>query len=100
MDYARKQYPKELRLQVAIFAKTLCQTSTLTQKMFICCRGLPVLVEFLDKNYFTKRELCWMAVDSIASVIDLQVFLFLFIKNLKMREMGQSKKILTLYCFS
>lgn len=48
------------------------QTSTLTLQMFISAGGLNVLVEFLDEDYETARDLVLIGVNGIWNVFDLQ----------------------------
>ncbi|XP_024384674.1 MAP3K epsilon protein kinase 1 [Physcomitrium patens] len=71
MGFASAECLKEVRMQAAYFIKKLCQKSSLTLQMFIACRGLPVLVGFLEKDYSKYREMVHMALDCIWQVVDL-----------------------------
>lgn len=48
------------------------QTSTLTLQMFVSAGGLNVLVEFLDEDYDTSRDLVLIGVNGIWNVFELQ----------------------------
>lgn len=71
MNFARPESSKELRMQAAYFVQKLCHKSALTLQMFIACRGLSVLVSFLESDYAKYREMVHMAVDGIWQVLDL-----------------------------
>lgn len=49
------------------------QTSTLTLQMFVSAGGLNVLVEFLDEDYDSARDLVLIGVNGIWNVFELQV---------------------------
>ncbi|KAH9616809.1 hypothetical protein KSS87_019966, partial [Heliosperma pusillum] len=51
MSFAVPDRPREVRMEAAYFLQQLCQSSTLTLQMFIACRGIPVLVGFLEADY-------------------------------------------------
>ncbi|KAF8927230.1 hypothetical protein BGZ58_010548 [Dissophora ornata] len=70
--YTSKRYSKEIQLAAAIFIQQICHTNSLTLQMFISCRGLRVLIEFLQGNYSTQKELVWIAINGIHSVFNLQ----------------------------
>jgi hypothetical protein len=46
---------REIRKEAAYFLQQLCQSSPLTLQMFIACRGIPVLVGFLEADYAKYR---------------------------------------------
>jgi hypothetical protein len=76
MQFASKNFSREVRHEAARFIRQMCSTSTLTLQMFIACRGLPVLVENLDTmHYRENKELVHIAIDGIKSVFQLQVCL-------------------------
>eukprot|EP00735_Rhodelphis_limneticus_P013963 TRINITY_DN7931_c0_g1::TRINITY_DN7931_c0_g1_i1::g.15623::m.15623 TRINITY_DN7931_c0_g1::TRINITY_DN7931_c0_g1_i1::g.15623 ORF type:complete len:1244 (+),score=360.81,sp/Q8T2I8/SEPA_DICDI/43.59/3e-144,sp/Q8T2I8/SEPA_DICDI/59.02/3e-107,Pkinase/PF00069.20/5.7e-71,Pkinase_Tyr/PF07714.12/5.6e-49,Kinase-like/PF14531.1/0.0032,Arm/PF00514.18/1.4e+03,Arm/PF00514.18/1.5e+02,Arm/PF00514.18/1.2e+04,Arm/PF00514.18/3.4,Arm/PF00514.18/7.6e+03,Ric8/PF10165.4/40,Ric8/PF10165.4/0.088,BUD22/PF09073.5/0.043,DUF3385/P len=87
MTFTERDHPKPTRLQAARFIKQMCCTSTLTLQMFIACRGLPVLVNLLERDYVQHRDLVWTAIDCIIRVFKLQSptpkndFCRLFVKN-------------------
>ncbi|KAG0208107.1 hypothetical protein BGX28_000863 [Mortierella sp. GBA30] len=70
--YTSKRFSKEIQLAAAIFIQQICHTNPLTLQMFISCRGLRVLIEFLQGNYSTQKELVWIAINGIHSVFNLQ----------------------------
>ena len=49
------------------------QSSTLTLQMFISCGGLNVLVDFLEEDLETERDLVLIGVNGVWSVFELQV---------------------------
>eukprot|EP01112_Ceratiomyxa_fruticulosa_P019583 TRINITY_DN6452_c0_g1_i1.p1 TRINITY_DN6452_c0_g1~~TRINITY_DN6452_c0_g1_i1.p1 ORF type:complete len:1073 (+),score=231.94 TRINITY_DN6452_c0_g1_i1:255-3473(+) len=72
MKFAGREYSTAIRLETASFISQMCSTSTLTLQMFIACRGLPVLVDFLVTSYSESPSLVWMSLDAISSVFELQ----------------------------
>ncbi|PKU75336.1 MAP3K epsilon protein kinase 1-like [Dendrobium catenatum] len=72
MNFAVPDRPREVRIQAAFFLQQLCQSSTLTLQMFIACRGIPVLVGFLEADYAKYREMVHLAIDGIRHVFKLQ----------------------------
>lgn len=71
--FAHKKYSKEIRLEAAAFVRQMYQSSTLTLQMFISCGGLNVLVEFLEEDLETERDLVLIGVNGVWSVFELQV---------------------------
>ncbi|KAF8398735.1 hypothetical protein HHK36_014593 [Tetracentron sinense] len=72
MSFAGPDRPREVRMQAAYFLQQLCQSSSLTLQMFIACRGIPVLVGFLEADYAKYREMVHLAIDGIWQVFMLQ----------------------------
>ncbi|XP_020577946.1 MAP3K epsilon protein kinase 1-like [Phalaenopsis equestris] len=72
MNFAVPDRPREVRMQAALFFQNLCYSSTLTLQMFIACRGIPVLVGFLEADYAKYREMVHLAIDGIWQVFKLQ----------------------------
>ncbi|KAF9921189.1 hypothetical protein FBU30_008814 [Linnemannia zychae] len=72
IKYTSKCYVKEIQLAAALFIQQICHTNSLTLQMFISCRGLSVLIDFLKGNYSTQKELVWIAINGIHSVFKLQ----------------------------
>ncbi|XP_020573875.1 MAP3K epsilon protein kinase 1-like [Phalaenopsis equestris] len=72
MNFAVPDRPREVRMLAAFFLQQLCQSSTLTLQMFIACRGIPVLVGFLEADYAKYREMVHLAIDGIWHVFKLQ----------------------------
>ncbi|KAF1986657.1 hypothetical protein K402DRAFT_463567 [Aulographum hederae CBS 113979] len=70
--FADKPFPREIRMEAAAFVRQMYQTSTLTLQMFISCGGLNVLVEFLEEDLETERDLVLIGVNGIWSVFELQ----------------------------
>jgi hypothetical protein len=71
--FAARQYSNEIRLEAAAFVRQMYQTSTLTLQMFVSAGGLNVLVEFLDEDYDSARDLVLIGVNGIWNVFELQV---------------------------
>ncbi|KYQ88661.1 putative protein serine/threonine kinase [Tieghemostelium lacteum] len=72
MKFSTREYSAGVRLETASFISKMCSTSTLTLQMFIACKGLPILVDFLLSNYQESKKLVLMAVDAIINVFELQ----------------------------
>ncbi|ODA80767.1 hypothetical protein RJ55_03726 [Drechmeria coniospora] len=70
--FAARQYSDEIRLEAAAFVRQMYQTSTLTLQMFVSAGGLNNLVEFLDEDYDTARDLVLIGVNGIWNVFELQ----------------------------
>ncbi|XP_043716021.1 MAP3K epsilon protein kinase 1-like isoform X3 [Telopea speciosissima] len=72
MSFAAPDRPREVRMQAVYFLQQLCQSSSLTLQMFIACRGIPVLVGFLEADYAKYREMVHLAIDCMWQVFMLQ----------------------------
>ncbi|XP_015575813.1 MAP3K epsilon protein kinase 1 isoform X2 [Ricinus communis] len=72
MSFAGPDRPREVRMEAAYFLQQLCQSSPLTLQMFIACRGIPVLVGFLEADYAKYREMVHLAIDGMWQVFKLQ----------------------------
>ncbi|KAL5761355.1 hypothetical protein ACOSP7_017619 [Xanthoceras sorbifolium] len=72
MSFAVPDRPREVRMEAAYFLQQLCQSSSLTLQMFIACRGIPVLVGFLEADYAKYREMVHLAIDGMWQVYKLQ----------------------------
>ncbi|XAR64021.1 Non-specific serine/threonine protein kinase [Bertholletia excelsa] len=72
MSFAAPDRPREVRTEAAYFLQQLCQSSSLTLQMFIACRGIPILVGFLEANYAKFREMVHLAIDGMWQVFKLQ----------------------------
>ncbi|KAG8644129.1 MAP3K epsilon protein kinase 1 isoform X2 [Manihot esculenta] len=72
MSFAGPDRPREVRMEAAYFLQQLCQSSDLTLQMFIACRGIPVLVGFLEADYAKYREMVHLAIDGMWQVFKLQ----------------------------
>ncbi|KAJ9156561.1 Cell division control protein [Pleurostoma richardsiae] len=70
--FSARQYSNDIRLEAAAFVRQMYQTSTLTLQMFVSAGGLNVLVEFLDEDYDSSRDLVLIGVNGIWSVFELQ----------------------------
>ncbi|KAJ3681199.1 hypothetical protein LUZ60_015688 [Juncus effusus] len=72
MNFAVPDRPREVRMQAAFFLQQLCQSSQQTLQMFIACRGIPILVGFLEPDYAKYRDMVHLAIDCIWQVFKLQ----------------------------
>uniref|UniRef100_A0A7N0UKQ6 Uncharacterized protein n=1 Tax=Kalanchoe fedtschenkoi TaxID=63787 RepID=A0A7N0UKQ6_KALFE len=72
MSFAVPDRPREIRMEAAYFLQQLCQSSSLTLQMFIACRGIPVLVGFLEADYAKYRDMVHLAIDGMWQVFKLQ----------------------------
>ncbi|KAF9580666.1 hypothetical protein BGW38_002598 [Lunasporangiospora selenospora] len=70
--YTSKRFTKEIQMEAAAFIQQICNSNPMTLQMFISCRGLRTLIEFLQGNYSTKKDLVWIAINGIHSVFNLQ----------------------------
>ncbi|KAG0567805.1 hypothetical protein KC19_7G162400 [Ceratodon purpureus] len=71
MNFANPDFSKDMRMQAAYFVQKLCHKSALTLQMFIACRGLPVLVGFMENDYTKYREMVHLAIDGIWQILEL-----------------------------
>lgn len=71
MSFAVPDRSREVRMEAAYFLQQLCQSSSLTLQMFISCRGIPVLVGFLEADYAKYREMVHLAIDGMWQVFKL-----------------------------
>ncbi|PHH50942.1 Cytokinesis protein sepH [Ceratocystis fimbriata CBS 114723] len=71
-QFVARQYSDEIRLEAAAFVRQMYQTSTLTLQMFVSAGGLNVLVDFLDEDYDSTRDLVLIGVNGIWNVFDMQ----------------------------
>lgn len=72
MSFAVPDRPREVRMEAGYFLQQLCQSSSSTLQMFIACRGIPVLVGFLEADYAKYREMVHLAIDGMWQVFKLQ----------------------------
>ncbi|XP_059633399.1 MAP3K epsilon protein kinase 1-like [Cornus florida] len=72
MSLAVPDRPREVRMEAAYFLQQLCQSSSLTLQMFIACRGIPILVGFLEADYAKFREMVHLAIDGMWQIFKLQ----------------------------
>ncbi|XP_044493739.1 MAP3K epsilon protein kinase 1-like isoform X2 [Mangifera indica] len=72
MSFAGPDRPREVRMEAAYFLQQLCQSSSMTLQMFIACRGIPILVGFLEADYARYREMVHLAIDGMWQVFKLQ----------------------------
>ncbi|KAI5588168.1 hypothetical protein BDE02_05G078700 [Populus trichocarpa] len=71
-SFAGPDRPREVRMEAAYFLQQLCQSSSLTLQMFIACRGIPILVGFLEADYAKHRDMVHLAIDGMWQVFKLQ----------------------------
>ncbi|KAK6517241.1 hypothetical protein TWF281_003905 [Arthrobotrys megalospora] len=70
--FATKHHHKEIRLEAAIFIRQICHMSRLTLQMFVSCGGLNVLVELIEDDYSTHKELVLTGIEGVVDVFKLQ----------------------------
>lgn len=75
--FASKKFPSNIRLEAAAFVRQMLQSSTLALQMFISCGGINVLVEFLEEDYHTQKELVLIGINGIWSVFELPVSFYI-----------------------
>ncbi|KAJ7540029.1 hypothetical protein O6H91_11G119200 [Diphasiastrum complanatum] len=71
MHFAAPERSREIRIQAAYFIQQMC-SSVQTLQMFIACRGLPVLVSFLEPDYAKYREMVHIAIDCMWQIFELR----------------------------
>jgi hypothetical protein len=74
MKFASLDYSKQIRKEAAIFIGELTHTSPLTLQMFIACRGLPVLVEFLEhqeSEFLELESAIFTGIDGLVQVFNI-----------------------------
>ncbi|KAL0486218.1 serine/threonine-protein kinase [Acrasis kona] len=75
MRFSNPSYSVDIRKQACIFISAMCNTSALTLQMFIACRGLPVLVEFLihdNRQHFEViKDMIYNAIDAVMQVFNI-----------------------------
>ena len=60
MEFSKVTYKTDIRIQASQFIREMCHTSAMTLEMFIACRGLPVLVEFMrfeEENWAKQKKI-------------------------------------------
>ncbi|KAG4306386.1 hypothetical protein PORY_000374 [Pneumocystis oryctolagi] len=72
IKFASKKYPYDIRIEAAFFVKMLYQSSSVVLQMFLSCRGLNVLVEFLEEDYEAQKDLVLIGINGIWSVFEAQ----------------------------
>lgn len=99
--------PKEVRIETAKFIKEICHTTSLTLQMFVACRGLPVLVEFLEHSesqFQDNRDIIFIGIDGILQVFKIPLSSVRTPKNdfcrifTKSKIMNYLSKVLNNFC--
>lgn len=72
MTFTTKKWPHDLRLEAAHFVFAMCSTSRLTLQFVLSCRGLRTLVNLIDEDYLEQKDLVWIGVGCVSSVLELQ----------------------------
>ncbi|KAJ6678137.1 MITOGEN-ACTIVATED KINASE KINASE KINASE [Salix viminalis] len=72
MSFAGPDRLVRFAMEAAYFLQQLCQSSSLTLQMFIACRGIPILVGFLEADHAKYRDMVHLAIDGMWQVFKLQ----------------------------
>ncbi|KDN49612.1 hypothetical protein K437DRAFT_255295 [Tilletiaria anomala UBC 951] len=72
MAFTSKRFNHDVRLEAAHFVYAMCSTSSLTLQFVLSCRGLKTLVNLIDEDYNEQRDLVWLGVGCVNSVLELQ----------------------------
>ncbi|SNX84122.1 related to MAPKK kinase [Melanopsichium pennsylvanicum] len=72
MTFTTKKWTHDLRLEAAHFVFAMCSTSRLTLQFVLSCRGLRTLVNLIDEDYLEQKDLVWIGVGCVSSVLELQ----------------------------
>lgn len=70
--FAYKKYSREIRIQSSIFVQRMLASSDLNAQIFVSCRGLGILTEFLEEDYYDSRTLVQTGIGGILRVFALQ----------------------------
>ena len=70
--FAERKYSPELRDQAAIFVKHILSSSDLNAQIFISCRGLTVLNQFLEEDYYESKLLVTSGIAGTLRLFALQ----------------------------
>jgi hypothetical protein len=74
MNVISSEYDFETKRQASKYIHETCFTSSLTLQMFIACRGLPVLVSFLehtDITFLQLKEIIYYGINGIIQVFNI-----------------------------
>lgn len=72
MPFCSKVFPHHVRIEAAHFIFSMCSSSTLTLQFVLSCRGLKTLVGLIDEDYNQQKDLVWLGVACVNSVLELQ----------------------------
>eukprot|EP00033_Pygsuia_biforma_P000945 GCRY01001087.1.p1 GENE.GCRY01001087.1~~GCRY01001087.1.p1 ORF type:complete len:1008 (-),score=316.96 GCRY01001087.1:454-3477(-) len=72
MRFALRKFTRSIRFQAAYFAVQMCCSSHLTLQMFIACRGLSLLTDFLNVDFKSNRDVVHMTIDGIWAIFELK----------------------------
>ncbi|PWN48605.1 hypothetical protein IE53DRAFT_319044 [Violaceomyces palustris] len=72
MTFTSKRFNHDVRLEAAHFVFAMCSTSSLTLQFVLSCRGLKTLVDLIDEDYNEQKDLVWIGVGCVNSVLELQ----------------------------
>ncbi|CAG8757575.1 14578_t:CDS:1, partial [Dentiscutata heterogama] len=79
LNFTAKPYNYETRVESAIIIQKICDSSSnLSFETFIDCAGLEYLIEPLQEDYNTHKELILIMIKAISKVLEVQ--------NLSMKE--------------
>lgn len=87
MPFCSKRYPHHVRIEAAHFIFSMCSTSTLTLQFVLSCRGLKTLVELIDEDYTQHKDLVWLGIACVNSVLELQVCCLVKVISLYLRNL-------------
>ncbi|ORY83111.1 hypothetical protein BCR37DRAFT_392469 [Protomyces lactucae-debilis] len=72
--FASKNFSQAIRDEAAVFVRQIMASSPLNAQIFVSCRGLNILMEFLEEDYSSARELVRTGIEGILGVFGLQGF--------------------------
>jgi hypothetical protein len=73
--YAGEQYPREIRIESAFFVVQVFTYSKTAIKLFVSAGGIPVFAKFLDLNFEDNKDINFMAIDCINSLLQFNLIL-------------------------
>jgi hypothetical protein len=72
--FASKNFSQAIRDEAAVFVRQIMASTPLNAQIFVSCRGLNILMEFLEEDYGSARELVVTGIEGILGVFGLQGF--------------------------
>jgi hypothetical protein len=71
MECGNAEHSLLTRLYAAYFVQRVISTAE-TLQMFVACRGLSLLVSFLEPDYKKYKDIVHIAIDCISSIFKIQ----------------------------
>uniref|UniRef100_A0A0G4FL94 non-specific serine/threonine protein kinase n=1 Tax=Chromera velia CCMP2878 TaxID=1169474 RepID=A0A0G4FL94_9ALVE len=69
--FTRPQWNKAVKVEAARFVASIC-TAEFSLQMFVACGGIDALVNLLEHDYYSNRDLVYLAIDAIGKVFSIK----------------------------